>query len=93
MNKHTPGPWVYFEDSDSAFWGEIHSTETFDLIASQPPADDREADFLLMAAAPDLLEALQMVAAKIAKGEGAWSTKQIRQIKNAIATAKEVTVK
>ena len=93
MNKHTPGPWVYFEKNDSAFWGEIRSAETFDLIASQPPFDNREADFLLMAAAPDLLEALQMVAAEIANGEGARSTKEIRQIKNALATAKEVTVK
>ena len=93
MNKHTPGPWVYFEDSDSAFWREIRSTETLGVIARQPASDDREGDFILMAAAPELLEALQMVAAKIAKEEGAWSTKQIRQIKNAIATAKEVTVK
>lgn len=57
--KHTPGPWCYFDDVDSPFWGEIRSTVTFDLIAQQPEADDREADFVLMTASPDMLEALE----------------------------------
>ena len=62
MSEHTPGPWIYYDDPDAVFWGEIRSAAeggNFALIAHQPDGDDREADFVLMAAAPDLLEALE----------------------------------
>lgn len=60
MTEHTPGPWVNMPDG--AFWGEIRSAETFDLIAVMPELDDRTADFELIAAAPDLLAACEAVA-------------------------------
>ncbi len=61
MTQHTPGPWVYFGNDDSPFWGQIRSTEDFSLIAQQVDGDDRHEDFVLMAAAPDLLRVCQKV--------------------------------
>lgn len=54
---HTPGPWVNMPKG--AFWGEVRSAETFELIAVMPECDDRTADFELIAAAPDLLAACE----------------------------------
>lgn len=59
MSEYTPGPWTYLGGDllvDSPYWGQIRS-ENWDLIAQQPEGDDRHDDFVLMAAAPDLLEA------------------------------------
>lgn len=67
--NHTPGPWIYFGDDDSLFWGEIRGTETFELIAKQPELDDRHDDFVLMAVAPDLLAVCEQVLAWASAGQ------------------------
>lgn len=53
MSKHTPGPWVYkktsgFDYGSTAYWVPGICTNI-----------DKEADARLIAAAPDLLEALK----------------------------------
>lgn len=58
MNKHTPGPWRVSgvnstdieADSNSTFWAWV-SVDT--------PEEERKPNALLIAAAPDLLEALE----------------------------------
>jgi hypothetical protein len=69
MNKHTPGPWKFRDDSKhfktnpfSVYvqGGGVHSA----AIANMPnkktiPESEAKANALLIAAAPDLLEALQ----------------------------------
>jgi len=69
MDKHTPGPWKYEETLDGfSFYGPPDSSgfpvrvcgaeSDYDLIFLEEPT---EADTRLIAAAPDLLEALLMV--------------------------------
>jgi predicted MarR family transcription regulator len=61
MNKHTPGPWVVYDDSNDgktnrieiAAWGK-----TVARIYHSVPAEDLP-NARLIAAAPDLLEALK----------------------------------
>lgn len=56
MNKHTPGPWDADEEDFS-----IYQIETSDQIAevfSHHPPEELEANARLIAAAPELLEAL-----------------------------------
>ena len=61
MSKHTPGPWEAFtEDSFSGWWAIRQITD--DGLNHEVGSSDGgfdEADARLMAAAPDLLEALQ----------------------------------
>lgn len=79
MSKHTPGPW----DVNEGDFG-IYQLETSDQIAevfSHHPPAELEANARLIAAAPELLEALkharsqmlhpdQMIDEAIAKSEG-----------------------
>lgn len=64
MSGHTPGPWVY--DSGSFYaavqlndCGTTNEPPIIDMGAGRP--EDSEANARLIAAAPDLLAALQMV--------------------------------
>ena len=54
--QHSPGPWV-FDESESAIVGE-HTTITTFLSADLPT----EADGRLMAAAPEMLRLLRLLA-------------------------------
>jgi hypothetical protein len=57
-SKHTPGPWAVVDDYGMAF--EIESRTSG--VARVSTADVRaEANARLIAAAPDMLEALQLV--------------------------------
>jgi len=61
MSKHTPGPWSHATD-----FGQVGSIETDDglviaqaqALVSDPDRSVRNANARLIAAAPDLLEAL-----------------------------------
>jgi hypothetical protein len=95
MNKHTPGPWKFRDDSKffktnpfSVYiqGGGVHSAAIANIPRKQTiPEEEARANALLIAAAPDLLEALkfaqsiighpddvgsQMIAAAIAKATG-----------------------
>ena len=69
MNKHTPGPWTAIEgrhnsDVEAAnHWGSIVDSDDFCIAAIWADAPNTEANAELLAAAPDLLEALKDVAA------------------------------
>lgn len=61
MNKHTPGPWVEFRDADSH---DIIAPDGVHIARMEPrnsasPLEDQDADARLIAAAPDLLAALE----------------------------------
>lgn len=64
QTKHTPGPWVYRHSFDSAarrdIWTATDATGHRELVATIPDAegDHINADARLIAAAPDLLAAL-----------------------------------
>ena len=57
----TPGPWEYFVSSDS--WMVTRSTAGQERVAKvYGPAADTEANARLIAAAPEMAEALQALA-------------------------------
>ena len=64
--KHTPGPWTANEPNEKALryawsvWPEEGSG--FARIATVTQCDEQEANAHLIAAAPDLLEALYQIA-------------------------------
>lgn len=63
MSKHTPGPW-FFESSGEAY--EIFiCDENGDVVDSVAGEVVNEEDARLIAAAPELLEALQEVERKL----------------------------
>ena len=62
MSKHTPGPWWLDDDGFIA----SGSRDTYEIIAdphccSDIDIDEREANANLIAAAPELLEALEHI--------------------------------
>lgn len=68
MNKHTPGPWRMHRHhkpiSNQWIFQVVTDEEYGEIVAGtctnpQRPEDVREADAHLIAAAPDLLEALE----------------------------------
>jgi len=61
MNKHTPGPWVVYDDSNDGKTNRIEIAargKTVARIYHSVPAEDLP-NARLIAAAPDLLEALK----------------------------------
>lgn len=62
MSGHTPGPWYHWDSGDLLGVGKNHSDEADILNAvsqSNRPRSEDLANMLLIAAAPDLLEALE----------------------------------
>jgi len=59
MSKHTPGPWFYTYDNDTR--GGFHSW--YDIESGDEKIGEiyTEVNALLIAAAPDLLEALEEI--------------------------------
>ena len=63
MKKHTPGPWQSYSDGSKAFVRNEHS-----FVASMSADTDRcDADARLIAAAPEMLAALEAVYEHLAK--------------------------
>lgn len=63
MNKHTPGPWSFYDDSNDGKTNRIEIVaigKTVARIYHSVPAQDLP-NARLIAAAPDLLEALEFV--------------------------------
>lgn len=81
-NKFTPGPWRMGEKSDN--WWSVFTNENKKVAIIQPihkPGNREKDDFdtetanaRLIAAAPDLLEALQMAARFIEDGDNSPHT-------------------
>jgi hypothetical protein len=73
MSKHTPGPWVINRNQTDCGEDKI-SIEAADeyFIAQVDPGVSQEANASLIAAAPELLEACQLMltAMKLANWEG-----------------------
>lgn len=91
MSKHTAGPWTFFEVPGgmgvSAECADVAHCRGFD---SKRSVDEERANAVLIAAAPDLLAALQRMvtwgqAQKTADGSGYYSLLQARE---AISRAK-----
>ena len=80
--KHTPGPWR----RDAACGGLAIESEKHGNIGLVNLARASMADARLIAAAPELLEALH----EIAKGEGAFSRDQLTHATNTIEIMVEI---
>jgi hypothetical protein len=94
MSKHTPGPWV--ARRNVAFW-EINPVNILDkgpytvgdVCASDPERPDgglQEANAKLIAAAPDLLDALQRIAVRLREMDDATDL-DLRVVEDAIQKA------
>ena len=67
MNKHTPGPWFAVADKGQTIIRTSRSSAAFSPLAivkgdKRDTLKDQEANARLIAAAPDLLEALEALA-------------------------------
>jgi len=64
MSVHTPGNWISFTDRNGRFI--VGSGTNCDVAyVAHPPVGNSDANARLIAAAPDLLEALQMALAEL----------------------------
>lgn len=59
MSKHTPGPWEFRKDDGWTLFADGESI--MGSATYYPWVPSREADWRLIAAAPELLEALELV--------------------------------
>lgn len=68
--KHTPGPWTAERTPASAYWDwtVIAPSGKGRVMQIGIDTDNTEADARLIAAAPDLLEALQAIVARVNGG-------------------------
>ena len=90
MSKHTPGPWIVYEFVDG-YDIRAPEAECYVATASDPEAVwgaiGREEDARLIAAAPELLEALENLL-KVHEGEGGTQHNAADIARAAIAKAK-----
>jgi hypothetical protein len=90
MSKHTPGPWIVYEFVDG-YDIRAPEAECYVATASDPEAVwgaiGREEDAYLIAAAPELLEALENLL-KVHEGEGGTQYNAADMARAAIAKAK-----
>ena len=97
MNKHTPGPWIavrgyaYWEVEPQRKGGERKPPyQIADTCSSDPANPDKglqEANARLIAAAPELLEALENLL-KVHEGEGGTQYNAADIVRAAIAKAR-----
>ena len=61
MSKHTPGPWHYFETEDGRCRVKPLNRKYIvaECSAMEPQCEEQRSNARLMAAAPELLEALR----------------------------------
>ena len=74
-NKHTPGPWrVEWSDDSGMYYIRADRCTVADaIVVGTYDMDEEDANAALIAAAPDLLEALgQLIAAGIQSYPDAW---------------------
>jgi len=86
MSKHTPGPWAYQEDSDAYTHIVRGPNNRFICQLNQSTSAEIEANARLIAAAPELLSALQ-VAELALRERGLRTCGEYKQIEAALAKA------
>lgn len=80
MSKHTPGPWNLYDDTASTGRIEIVALgKTVARIYRSVPEEDLP-NARLIAAAPDLLEALRGVVAMIDSLNSAYGSEQVDSV-------------
>lgn len=87
MSKHTPGPWHYAECQMGAPFIDTESVR--DLFAAALPLDEERANVRLMSAERDLLAAVEVLLAAVARRD--HKDKALRTARAAIAKAKGET--
>jgi hypothetical protein len=89
MSKHTPGPWTVWENGDD----EIGVDDLYqNSVCTVEKGETRMADASLIAAAPELLAALELLlSARDDDGAICPSGVVVAQVKAAIAKAKGET--
>lgn len=86
LNYHTPGPWAICEhDHANVIWADngvicdvFHANEDDEMTASVESREESEANARLIAAAPQLLAALQKIAEM--DGDGSWNTSEFHAL-------------
>jgi hypothetical protein len=71
VNKHTPGPWEANKYGSRAAHWQVDKTDSERVIASMTRGEDAEANARLIAAAPELLEALEGILFELGLNGGA----------------------
>ena len=92
MSKHTPGPWNVSEEFDgtSIKAGMFHVTHTIQACGFHEPDVDKavtQANARLIAAAPELLDALNAMLTHMGMDEDEWNKVTFNQARAAIAKA------
>ena len=101
MTKHTPGPWIVKEENDGEVW-VLRPDKKSGLCRMLPPRGqfthgktlekinlsmENLANARLIASSPDLLEACEMMIAKI--DTGAWDCLPTNKMRAAIFNTRE----
>ena len=71
-SKHTPGPWIAFSDEIDDHTNIVSIADRTRLVLVLPRRLKSEPDVRLIAAAPDLLEALELILELRGKELGEW---------------------
>ena len=83
-SKHTPGPWIAFSDEIDDHTNIVSIADRTRLVLVLPLRHKSEPDVRLIAAAPDLLEALEEAVKLFVIHDHKW----FETAKSAIAKAK-----
>ena len=70
--KHTPGPWAAFSDEINDHTNIMSIADRTRLVLSLPGRHKSDPDVRLVTAAPDLLEALELILELRGKELGEW---------------------
>lgn len=73
MSKHTPGPWVHHPEDNIISHGDGRLLIEWQGRSKHVSAEERDANARLIAAAPELLEALQLLEAEMVLSGNAGS--------------------
>jgi hypothetical protein len=91
-SKHTPGPWklidTYIEGSNGLLVANSITIKGKDLKQDEENLNIARANAALIAAAPEMLEALELCLAELPIGEGAESSEAYLKTLSAIDKAK-----
>ena len=86
ISKHTPGPWSIWPDTNSRLQvGPSTNYSVAEMCIT--PLDGQEANARLIAAAPDLLSALNAMLTHMGMDEDEWNKPTFDQARAAIAKA------